>query len=428
MWLKKLTLKNFQKHENLTLDFTPGVNVLYGHSDAGKSCIRRAIGFVFFGEPRVDATIRREGTKVTSVTALLDNGNEIERVKSASINRYVVRVPGQEELVYDSIGAEIPEEVQKVLQVKLVEIDQNSLNLNMAEQVSMPFLTDLPGSSRLKLFNKLTGNDVLDKVQGNINKEILNINKEIKNVKDIIETNKPKVENLTKEIDRRKQISYSLEASRLRVEKKLEAYQKLQVIKERLDSNLSAYNDTLADLLCIKEAQPAAIESLKSQIQTLTSLYSIQESFLAVSKELRETEATLRSVDAVVKLDAPALRKLIHKQEVLVVIKEGLKVTGEGLEAIQSQLAAIKVTEHDLTPLRGKIDLIKRLSIIGKTLTDNGAIIKQSFGEWNTLQMTIPKQEAEYKAILKEAGVCPVCKQDTSKCEAICNSTEKAKT
>ena len=113
MWLKKLTLKNFQKHENLTLDFTPGVNILYGHSDAGKSCIRRAIGFVFFGDPRTDAVIRKEGTKQTSVTALLDNGNEVERVKSASVNRYIVRVPNEKELVYDSIGAEIPEEVAK---------------------------------------------------------------------------------------------------------------------------------------------------------------------------------------------------------------------------------------------------------------------------------------------------------------------------
>src|SRR5271165_1267211 len=110
MWLKKLTLKNFQKHEDLTLDFTPGVNILYGHSDAGKSCIRRAVGFLFFNDPRTDDIIRKEGTKTTSVCGLLDDDTEVERVKSASVNRYVIRHPGRKDMVYDSIGSEIPEE------------------------------------------------------------------------------------------------------------------------------------------------------------------------------------------------------------------------------------------------------------------------------------------------------------------------------
>ena len=123
MNVSKIILKNFQKHSDLTLNFTSGVNYIYGSSDAGKSCIRRAIGFLFFGDPRSDDTIRKEGTKVTSVTAILDNGAEVERVKSSSINRYIVRVPGHKELTYDSIGATIPEEVKQILQVDLVEIE-----------------------------------------------------------------------------------------------------------------------------------------------------------------------------------------------------------------------------------------------------------------------------------------------------------------
>ena len=427
MWLKKLTLKNFQKHENLTIDFTPGVNILYGHSDAGKSCIFRAIGFVFFGDPRDDKTIRREGSKQTSVAALLDNGNEVERVKSASVNRYIVRIPGQQELVYDSIGAEIPEEVQQVLQVKLVDIDQNSLNLNLAEQITMPFLTDLPGSSRLKLFNKLTGNDLLDKVAGNFNKEILNINKEIKNVTYTIETNKPKVESLSNEIERRQKLSQSFEASRLKIEKRFEVYKKLKTLSDNIAKNRVSFKICTNELDSIKLVDFAAIASLKSQIQALRTLEKIKTAYLITTSQLDLVKKELAQAKEVT-IDSTTLRGHIERLNALNTLHKAYLDTKVGLEAVQAQLSDIKLSELDGSAIRGKIEKIRRLAIIGKALADNGAIIKQSFGEWNTLQMTIPAQEAEYKAILKEAGVCPVCKQDTSKCEAICNSTEKTKT
>ena len=283
--------------------------------------------------------------------------------------------------------------MQKVLQVKLVDIDQNSLNLNMAEQITLPFLTDLPGSSRLKLFNKLTGNDLLDKVQGNISKEILNINKEIKNVKDIIETNKPKVESLSTELDRRQKLSFSLEASRLKIEKRLEVYQKLKSIQEKLAYNLSAYNDTLADLICIKEAEPGAVESLKSQIQTLNSLYSIKASLGVVELELTQTKGLLETIP-VAQIKGEDLRLLIKRVESLNRYQKLFSDTKEGLEAVLGQLNSIKVTELDGTALRGKIDLIKRLNTLSKALSDNGAVIKQSFGEWNSLQMTYSAQRS----------------------------------
>lgn len=416
MWLKKLTLKNFQKHENLTIDFTPGVNIVYGHSDAGKSCIFRAIGFVFYGDPRDDKTIRREGSKQTSVTALLDNGNEVERVKSASVNRYIVRIPGQQELVYDSIGAEIPEEVQQVLQVKLVEIDQNSLNLNMAEQITMPFLTDLPGSSRLKLFNKLTGNDLLDKVAGNFNKEILNINKEIKNVTYTIETNKPKVESLNAEIDRRQKLSQSFAESCIKIEKRYEVYKKLKTLSDNIDKNRVSLKICNDELSSIKLVDLSDIASLKSQIQKLRNLEKIKTAYFYTVSQLESVKKELADIKEVT-IDSTTLRSHIERLNTLNTLHRAYLDTKVGLEAVQAQLSDIKLPELDGSSLRSKIDKIRRLTLIGKALADNGAAIKASFGEWNSLQMLIPQQEAEYKSILKEAGVCPVCKQDTSKCE-----------
>lgn len=46
MYLKKLTIKNFRKFENVEVRFTKGLNLLVGENDAGKTAIIDAIKYV----------------------------------------------------------------------------------------------------------------------------------------------------------------------------------------------------------------------------------------------------------------------------------------------------------------------------------------------------------------------------------------------
>ncbi len=151
MWIKKLQLINFQKHSDLKIDFKNGVNVLYGSSDAGKSCIRRAIEWITQNES-IDG-IRKTGTKQTSVSIILDNDIEIERIRSQSINRYIIR-QGDDEKVYDAVGKSIPDEVKEVLSIYPIDIDGEEIYLNSYPQIGLPFLFDKSPSFRMKLFNK----------------------------------------------------------------------------------------------------------------------------------------------------------------------------------------------------------------------------------------------------------------------------------
>lgn len=43
MWLKRITLNNFKSIENLTLEFTPGINVIFGENGTGKTNIIKGI-------------------------------------------------------------------------------------------------------------------------------------------------------------------------------------------------------------------------------------------------------------------------------------------------------------------------------------------------------------------------------------------------
>ena len=103
---------NFQKHEHLEINFVDGVNVLYGASDIGKSCIRRAIEWIVQNE-NIDG-VRRTNSKKTSVSITLDNDIEVERIRSQSINRYIIR-KGKDEQIFDAVGKSIPNEVKELM-------------------------------------------------------------------------------------------------------------------------------------------------------------------------------------------------------------------------------------------------------------------------------------------------------------------------
>jgi exonuclease SbcC len=48
IYIQKLKIKNFQSHHDTEIEFGPGINVITGTSDAGKTSILRAIMFVLY--------------------------------------------------------------------------------------------------------------------------------------------------------------------------------------------------------------------------------------------------------------------------------------------------------------------------------------------------------------------------------------------
>lgn len=371
MFISKLTLTNFQKHSSLELVFTPGVNYLYGSSDAGKSCIRRAIGFLFFNDPKSD-DIRKEGTKNTSVCAVLDSGIEVERVKSSSVNRYVVRKDGVEQ-TYDSIGGKIPEDVAKILKVGLIQVDdKESLNLNIAEQIALPFLMDKPGSFRLKLFNILTGNDVCDKIQQNLNKEVLSIGRDIKSESEFIEVNTPKLEEVTIQLTAKQQVLGNLKRIKDEVAKKVETYKSLLKLQKDLQRISNDITQTKEALEVIKIIPDITINNIRVMIDTWVRLDNLQSALNENKQARSEAETALLAIKTV-KVDTEYLRKKIERLEALKRIK---KAFSDSFDQQQSIILNINTTNDNIKVLN-----------------------------------------KQYKDMLKEAAICPICKQSTENCK-----------
>jgi uncharacterized protein (UPF0335 family) len=271
-----------------------GVNLLTGASDVGKSAVRRAIEWVLLNE--VCDGLRKEGTKQTSVTIALDNEAIIERIRSTSINRYILRVPCKEEQVFDSIGKNIPEEVKDAIGIYSIEVDGEEIYLNSAKQIAMPFLFDKPASFRMKLFNKLTGTDLLDKLFGKFNKELLRINREEKSnaerletlssQKERVEIEKEQLEAIHKKV--KGQIE-NLKAEKEKYDNYLNLLQLWQVNKKKKDELLSKKKDVVVP-------EQSEIEELTTNILTLERYNGLLQKIQEVSKKKEESAKALKAI------------------------------------------------------------------------------------------------------------------------------------
>ena len=111
MKIEKLIIYGFGKHENVTINLGPGMNVLYGLNEAGKTTIQQFILHVLFGFPQRNSTMLRyepkSGGKYGGQVQIMDETYgkcTIERVGGKSAGDVTVyfedgKQGGEEELI-----------------------------------------------------------------------------------------------------------------------------------------------------------------------------------------------------------------------------------------------------------------------------------------------------------------------------------------
>ena len=122
--ITKLHLENFQSHEDTTLRFSPGVNVIVGSSDCGKTAMLRALNWVVFNRPSGDSLCSHWGGD-TLAEIVLDE-KVISRGKSKKENTYAI---GSTQ--FSGFGLSVPEPVQQLINVS---------DINIQYQLDAPFL------------------------------------------------------------------------------------------------------------------------------------------------------------------------------------------------------------------------------------------------------------------------------------------------
>lgn len=184
--ITQVTIKGFQSHINSTFKLAPGLTVITGPSDAGKTAVIRALRWVAFNEPQGEGflfTLRNEKTgeierqaEIAEVTVEFGNGVSITKTRRKGKTSY-----RHSAFIEPWEKAEVPQEIKEALGLYKQSYGDNfETCLNFAYQLEAPFvLSETPGVGA-KILGKLAGTEVVDKAIAAISKNTYKTREEVR--------------------------------------------------------------------------------------------------------------------------------------------------------------------------------------------------------------------------------------------------------
>ena len=168
--IKTIHLENFMAHKATSIELSPGVTVITGPNNIGKSAIVEAIRYLVYNP--APKNVIRHGAKKAVVRLELDSGEIITWQRQDKNASYAIYRPGQEDgeaqvppEEYHKFGRTIPDDVRSLLRLEQVETDTENIDIHLGNQRQPIFLLDRPGSHAAGFFAASTEADYLLKMQ-----------------------------------------------------------------------------------------------------------------------------------------------------------------------------------------------------------------------------------------------------------------------
>ncbi len=313
-----IEINGFQSHEESSLTLSPGVNVIIGKSDSGKSSIIRLLEWVFKNRPKGDSfrnnTFGKED--IVSGGIAFDDGGWIIRSKNNKINQYKI-----ESGVLKALRTDVPQEISAISKIK----DVNIQSQHPTEQYFM--LTESPGQVAKK-FNKVVGLTVMDDSLIKINSFVRSTKHKVDSVNESIVSHKKKI----KSLEWTKTASIALEQltkDDITIKTKIQKSDALFDIVEEYKSMQKKYSK----LKGLSKAVQAHTEV--SQI-----IYEVQNKIQYV-EDLKKVINAIKNIDLIL-TDSELLKKAISQIPALFSQKEASINKIKHLEAIKKVIFDIK--------------------------------------------------------------------------------------
>jgi len=136
--IASLELRNFQLHKDTKIEFSPGLNIILGSNNRGKSTIMRAIQYLVTCRPTTEIEgLTRWGNNALFIKLTMSDGSWVIREKGKDINQYQVydARKGGDPLRLSGFGISVPEQVVETLGMGLVSFgNRKNVFLNLSQQ------------------------------------------------------------------------------------------------------------------------------------------------------------------------------------------------------------------------------------------------------------------------------------------------------
>lgn len=280
--IKEILLKGFQSHTDTRIDLSPGLNVVVGPSDSGKTAVIRSIRWGLYSEPSGDAFINPQIEKAMAALKFSD-GSEIVRTRGKGENSYSVNG-----IDFKGFGTNIPEEVSLAHGMPKASFGEMETSLNISFQLDAPFmLSETPGAAA-KVLGKLAGTEELDLAAKSVNSDLIKARTEKSN----LEAQNEKTERALQDYMRVKEAEAKLQALEVvlaELNMKKERYQGLVKMDGRMQyfkierENISIQLERFKNVnrcQAIVSCEEDKVEKVQRLQRTITSVTSINSGII----------------------------------------------------------------------------------------------------------------------------------------------------
>ena len=337
--IQSLHIKNFQSHKDSRLDFHPGVNVIVGASDSGKTSIIRALRWLIWNRPGGE-DFRSDWGGDTGVEINTEDGFNTYRLKGKSTNEYFIahKESFEKPKVLVAFGTKVPEEIQKALNID---------DTNLQKQFDSPFLISSTPGEVAAYFNQIAHLEKIDSSISYVNGKITKLTSRQKLDEETLEEDQEKLkqyEYLDKfeidleDLEHRQASLIQLIASRKRLSEHLETMEE-NSRKIKKQEEIIKLQDPVNELLRLYEERKKLIKDqlefkltviaifnnkkkedvlkkkigMLPQVETLLKLYKERE---ALQTEQRTLQRSLKEIQTI-KEKQLACNTMLEKKEAL---------------------------------------------------------------------------------------------------------------
>lgn len=419
----KISLINYQRIHKATMEFIPGLNLVIGGSNNGKSAAAlRAPETAIYNIPREDHITLGE-TK--SAVGIQYNGHEvIWRRDKESSSQVTYRIDGK---IYSKLGRGQPKEVADALGISEIELNDKKIRLNFSKQMSYPFLLDSTPSDMFKFIAQSSGEDNLIDVLKQMKKDVSEISVSVKGHEEaqkVLGESLVSLESKYKEIkDKRTYCEQVLDletkVNQLRdLREKIDVYKKCNNAIDKMTNSLNYYKGIFNDL-------SSSVSVLDSYIKKLSDIRNITDDYYSLQNNLEVYKSKLRKNDDYILLlvDLDRQYDKFKSQDVnrekYTSIKSLLDRYNKGTEDLSVLTNQKENIDHSLTKYNKFITAIGTVLEIKDSKEEILNLLRHSISDYNNYQFILDSYIEDinklnndlelYEKSISEIGVCPYC-------------------
>lgn len=385
----KVAIKDYQIIKKASLEFIPGLNVITGPSNNGKSSIFKAIKANMYTVPGTNSIRAGQSNYAVGITY---NGHTVILQKGLKESIYLV--DGEK---YTKFGVNTPEIVSNSLNIKELVLNGNKEQLNFWDQMNYPFLLDKTPVELFRFIIDSGDSDKISQVLKDMVSDRQSISKEIDQIQGSINLLDSDIEEYINKLSSAETVISACN-SIIALQEKISRLNTLNTIKLSLDNINQQKSNVETNYNVAKDKMSKWTDfnqSIKLMSQRLDILKDLFIRLHVIIGDLSDIEQQINKVETVKNLGVIDTSKLIELKSI--------KQTLDDIINTKNSIVIKPVIECGYS--KDDLEKLTLLKSIKQTL-DN---INHTSVEYSTSMIAFKNSQDYYSSLKALFKICPVC-------------------